>query len=399
MGSASPPPHALVFGASGINGWAFVNALLSDYPSADAFQHVTAFTNRPLSAKDAQWPASSKLQLVSGLDLVGNDEAGVQDELQKRVPHIEGVTAIYFCAYVFDSDNAREIDINVGMLKKVVLAVEKLSVNLKVVALPTGVKEYGVHLLENFPFADNLPLKETHPPLSEPYRSELFYTYQLDFLRTASANKPWTHVDVRPDIIIGFVPNNSLHNLAQWIVLYLALFRYIHGPGTEAIFPGTAKSWKALSNDSSQDIIARFCIHLSLHTEEPGIAGGSFNVSDNAVPSSWEEKWPVVCEYFGLKGVAPVEGGPEAAAFLEEHQDDWAKMEKDYGLRTGHHHGKGDDKSLPFVPFFLLSQFDFDRQVDLTRMHAAWGPAKEERDIKATWYTTFERYRAAGIIP
>lgn len=140
MGSASPPPHALVFGASGINGWAFVNALLNDYPSADAFQHVTAFTNRPLNAKDAQWPASSKLQLVSGLDLVGNDEAGLQDELQKRVPHIEGVTAIYFCAYVFDSDNAREIDINVGMLKKVVLAVEKLCVNLKVVALPTGVK-------------------------------------------------------------------------------------------------------------------------------------------------------------------------------------------------------------------------------------------------------------------
>ena len=140
MGSMPPPPHALVFGASGINGWAFVNALLNDYHSTDAFQHVTAFTNRPLSEKDTQWPASPKLQLVSGLDLVGNDEAGVQDELQKRVPHVEGVNAIYFCAYVFDSDNARETDINVGMLKKVVLGVEKLSVNLKVVALPTGVK-------------------------------------------------------------------------------------------------------------------------------------------------------------------------------------------------------------------------------------------------------------------
>lgn len=90
--------HALVFGASGINGWAITNALLSGYPSPDAFSRVTALTNRPLSRDVAQWPESEKLQLVSGIDLLA--EGGIESikkELQTRIRDVSNVTHVYFC--------------------------------------------------------------------------------------------------------------------------------------------------------------------------------------------------------------------------------------------------------------------------------------------------------------
>lgn len=140
MGSIEQPGHALVFGASGINGWAFVNAILNDYPTPDSFDRVTAFTNRPLSAEASQWPQSYKLHLVSGLDLIKNDQEALERGLVQKVPQVDRVTALYFCAYVMDIDPEKEITLNIGMLKKTILAIEKLSPSLRVVALPTGVK-------------------------------------------------------------------------------------------------------------------------------------------------------------------------------------------------------------------------------------------------------------------
>lgn len=108
--------HALIFGASGISGWAITNALLEGYPSPELFSQVSALTNRPLSPEVAQWPESQKLQVVSGVDLLhpGGQEA-VEDQLRSKVPGIEGVTHVYFfgkfgnpgpqhmCSFVCDS--------------------------------------------------------------------------------------------------------------------------------------------------------------------------------------------------------------------------------------------------------------------------------------------------------
>jgi hypothetical protein len=44
----------------------------------------------------------------------------------------------------------------------------------------------------------------------------------------------------------------------------------MHGEGADAVFPGTMESWFTESNDSSQDIIARFAIHASLHPKSAG---------------------------------------------------------------------------------------------------------------------------------
>lgn len=140
MGSLSTENHALVFGASGITGWAIVNAILNDYPSPEAFGRVTALANRPLPLDAAQWPVSAKLEVVSGLDLLQGEQATLEGEMKHRIPGVETVTHVYFFAYIMDLDPEKEIQINVELLRRAVTAIENLSPRLKFVVLPTGTK-------------------------------------------------------------------------------------------------------------------------------------------------------------------------------------------------------------------------------------------------------------------
>lgn len=88
--------HALVFGASGIQGWAVVSEILKGYPTEDAFDKVTALTNRPITEK-MLWPESKKLQTSSGLDLLTEKgQQGLETDLRKKVSGIESVTHLFF---------------------------------------------------------------------------------------------------------------------------------------------------------------------------------------------------------------------------------------------------------------------------------------------------------------
>ena len=296
-----------------------------------------------------------------------------------------------------DPDPAKEIEINVKLLERAVLAIEHLSKSLKFVVLPTGTKAYGVHLIDKFPFSKQLPLAETLPRIPEPYASEMFYYNQTDFLSNLSKGKSWTWCEVIPDVIIGFVPNNNIYCLPQHLALYLSLFRHLNGEGAAVTFPGNTKSWTALSTDSSQDLIARFSIHAALNPKTCG-QGQRFNTADNTSPSSWSKKWPIICAYFGLKGAGPPESGsgPQPGDYLAEHVEEWKKMEKEKGLETGR---VGNNRSYGGFPFFIMSMFNFDRHLDMTIGHKAWGDRTEEVDTKTAWYTAFDRFRQANIIP
>jgi hypothetical protein len=84
-------------GASGIIGWATVKAILEGYPSDDAFDSVTALTNRPLSVEDALWTHSPKLDIVSGVNiLTTTGQEGLEAELKERVAHLSEITHVYF---------------------------------------------------------------------------------------------------------------------------------------------------------------------------------------------------------------------------------------------------------------------------------------------------------------
>jgi hypothetical protein len=146
-----------------------------------------------------------------------------------------------------------------------------------------------------------------------------------------SVGKQWSWCEVRPDNIIGFVPNNNAYCLAQTLALYLSLYRYVEGEGAKCTFPGTDKSWVNRYNESPQDMVARFSIFASLDPEKT--AGRAFNVGGQE--DTWKGKWPVICDYFGLKGTGPEEGSPQPGAYIASHRKQWDEMESRYGLKKG----------------------------------------------------------------
>lgn len=303
-------------------------------------------------------------------------------------------------AYIFKENPDEEISINIQLLERAVLATQAIAKNLKFVLLPTGTKAYGVQMLNDFPFANDLPLSEDLPRIPEPWQSQNFYYNMCDWLEKESKGKGWTWCEIRPDMIPGFVPNNNVYCLAQTLATYLACYRELEGEGAECPFPGTETSWKNLSNDSSQDIIARFSIHCALNPETCG-QGQAFNIADNSKPNSWSEKWPIICEFFGLKGTPPPPGGsgPAPGQYLSDHLQEWKDIEKKNGLATGR---VGNDRSLAIFQAFIMTFLCFDRQLDLSKAHKAWssgGGKVEEIDAKTCWWTAFQRFRDAKIIP
>lgn len=92
---ATPTHHAIVFGASGINGWALVNQLLINHPTSDTFGRVTAVLNRPLSLRDSQWPQDDRLRIATGLDLTADDTV-VQNTFEAKIEEAETISHVYY---------------------------------------------------------------------------------------------------------------------------------------------------------------------------------------------------------------------------------------------------------------------------------------------------------------
>lgn len=293
-----------------------------------------------------------------------------------------------------DLEPAKEIAINVQLITRAITAIEHLSPHLQFVVIPTGTKAYGVHFLSDMPFTP--PLAESLPRLPEPYASEVFYYAIVDAAAQLAQGKAWKWCEIIPDMIVGFVPNNNVYCLAQTLATYLSLYRAVEGEGKECAFPGTEKSWLNQSNDSSQDVVARFSIYASLHPETTHAQ--RYNTADNSVPSCWMVKWPLICSFFGLIGTPPLEGGsgPQPGEYIEQHLQQWNELEAKYGLQTGR---VGNDRSYGGFQHLIMTTFDFDRHLDLGKMHAVWGEKVEETDGKGAWWTAFERFRRARIIP
>ena len=159
--------------------------------------------------------------------------------------------------------------------------------------------------------------------------------------------KPWTFSEIRPDAIIGFVPQNNAMNLAQALGLFLSLWKetnhQTNGNQGEAPltvpFPGSQESYTALHTDTSQDILARFHIFVSLHKDpEATVSGRAFNIADGEA-TTWEREWPEICAWFGLRGGPPLAGGQKqsfsAQAWMEEHQGIWREWVGRHGLKEG----------------------------------------------------------------
>ncbi|RDW61587.1 hypothetical protein BP5796_11479 [Coleophoma crateriformis] len=387
---------ALIFGASGVTGWAFVNEILHDYPQKGTWKKVHALTNRPLKQSDSLWPADERLDIVSGIDLLKGSQADLDAAIKEQVKGVEEVTHVYYLAYKASTDLVQELKDAVDMFRRSITAIDHLSPALEFVVLQTGAKMYGCHLLENHP-TDYLhvPHQESQERLRGDAGDMLFYHPQLDWVSEYAKEKSWNWIDTRPDIIIGFVPNQNFYSLATSIGVFLTLFKEVEGSGAVCSYPGSKAAWVAKSQDSSSDMIARETIHLTL-TLSKEAKGEGYNVADYKEPLTWETKWPAICDYFGLKGTAPPsdQEPTEVRTYIKKHLDIWHGLEKKHGLKTGI-----ADSELTFKGFeyFLLTQFDFDRQYDMKKLYDTG--FSEERPTSKAWGGVFDRMKKAKLIP
>ena len=153
------------------------------------------------------------------------------------------------------------------------------------------------------------------------------------------------------------------------------------------------ESWQAKHNLAGADMIAKQTIHLSLHPDTCG-HGEAFNTASSPQVETWESEWPQLCAYFGLKGVPPSSKSPEVRTYINEHLKEWKVLEERHGLRAGI---ADSDITLPGFEYFHLTQANFDRQYDVTKIQQVG--FDEQHSVMEVWGTTFDRMRESKIIP
>ncbi|KAI9807972.1 MAG: hypothetical protein M1825_005279 [Sarcosagium campestre] len=275
---------------------------------------------------------------------------------------------------------------NVQLLRNAVSVVEKSCPKVKLWTLQTGGKWYGVEFPGQIEFS--VPFKESSPRIPSPYAENIFYYAQHDLLEDLSKGKPWTFTEIRPDAIIGFVPNNNAMNLAQCLGLFLALYRSVEGQDATVPYPGGDEEYESVHSDTSQDILARFTIFASLHPDKT--SRRAFNVADGA-DVTWQSVWRGICEYFDLKGVGPDPSRTTGAKWVMDHENEWTEWYQQHDLKRGTLEGTTWD--------FMEAIFgiNFNRQYDLSAARNIG--FIEEVDTIAGYYKAFDRMKEAKLIP
>ncbi|KAL2832607.1 hypothetical protein BDW59DRAFT_169428 [Aspergillus cavernicola] len=382
--------HALIFGASGISGWSLMKQCVS-YPTPSTFAHITGLCNRPVDKQNLFLPDDPRLNIVSGIDLTAPLET-VVSELKKKVPSVEDVDIVFFCAYIQTNDHASLREVNTALLKTAVQAITTASNKVSTIILQTGGKGYGLE----FPGKVSIktPLHEDLPRIPEPYRSKIFYYDQYDLLERMSqeAGCTWTFSEIRPDGIVGFAPVSNAMNMAHGIAFYLSIYRVVFGKGAKVSFPGKKHGYYSTHSDTFQDVLSKMEIYAAVNRGRCG-NGSVFNVGDGETVT-WSGVWPGICEYFSLVGVEPEEEKEKGSmeGFVQGHMKEWQGFVEKYGLQRGsvecQNWGHTD---------FMLVDFDFNREYSLEKARAV---GFDERIDTVQGYTVvFDRMAEAQLIP
>lgn len=87
--------QALVFGASGISGWAITRECLT-YPTEDTFGRIITLSNKKLQKEEflISGPSLDRLELVSGIDLT--KDLDVVSSQFAAISGIENTTHVFY---------------------------------------------------------------------------------------------------------------------------------------------------------------------------------------------------------------------------------------------------------------------------------------------------------------
>lgn len=151
---------ALVFGASGISGWATTRELLR-YPSPTTFSKVIALSNRPLDPAVAQL-SDTRLTYADGVDLTQPVETVIK-LLKEKVPDIGKVTNVFWygtcpierstkleeiytsIAYIHKPNDGDLVTANGQLLDTTLRALKETSPNMQHFIWQTGGKVRRIH--------------------------------------------------------------------------------------------------------------------------------------------------------------------------------------------------------------------------------------------------------------
>ncbi|KAK0777664.1 hypothetical protein LTR75_015888 [Friedmanniomyces endolithicus] len=162
--------QALVFGASGITGYALLKQLLV-YPTPTTFSRVIGLTRRSLRTDVAQLPDDHRIELYSDLDLTDREQTLFH---LQHIPGIKETTHVFYAAYAGHGTDYQELKrVNCEILTNAVGTCEIVCPKMQFFTLQTGGKAYGVEFSDKVPY--NPPLSESLPRIPEPYASNIFY--------------------------------------------------------------------------------------------------------------------------------------------------------------------------------------------------------------------------------
>ena len=183
--------------------------------------------------------------------------------------------------------------------------------------------------------------------------------------------------------------------MAQAIAVFLSLYRYEEGEGAEVPYPSAggpvgSMAWTMPHSDVSSDILARFHIFASLHPEKTSEL--FFNAVDGPA-DTWEDVWPQICAWFGLKAAQPDAQAFSSTKWIDEHKAKWSELAKVHGLRDGVMESTAG--SVDFVELALGAPFRRDYDFSLSRSIGF----TEERPHVDGYIKAFEQMRRFKSLP
>jgi nucleoside-diphosphate-sugar epimerase len=261
-----------------------------------------------------------------------------RNNLEGKIGKIKGVTHVVFAAYIEKPTAAERSEANVAILKNLLDVLEGSSASsLRHITFYQGGKAYGADL---GPF--KTPAREDDPRLMPPN----FYYDQEDILRGRQSGKSWHWTALRPEGTTGFSLATPM-NLGMSIAVYAAISKRLRLP---LRFPGTEKTYNALYQITSADILASATVWAG---QSETARDEIFNIT-NGDCFRWRYLWPRIAAMFDIAAADPVP--TPLTVYMTDKKPVWEAMVRDHGLQPTPYE---QVSSWPFADAILrLMEFD-----------------------------------------